>query len=259
MYKIGLFLLALSISLIVKSSFFQEPLLAQDSGAKHLTTEISDLDNRDSGVSGKATIYGENISLETTVSSNFLNTPFFKSENISLEATASSNFLKIPLAPEDSDRTKVEISISIKNNSRIPQRFTMFNTLGIEIVAAGGKQYFFGEMSFFTIPPKESECPLIQPGESLVHKLNLSSFRHSVSDEFILASSNKYGEIWSIKNLGLGEYKIRFTYQNNQRESSVCTSFSEATGFNPLTGVARLKDFWTGFAASNFVNLTLGF
>jgi len=258
MYKIGLFLLALSISLIVKSSFFQEPLLAQDSGAKHLTTEISDSDKRDSDISGKATTDSENISLETTVSSNFLNIPFLKSENISLEASASSNFLNIPLSPEDRDRTKVEISIIIKNNSRIAQRFTMFNTLGIDIVIPDGKQSPFDQTSAFLIAlPKESECPLIQPGESFVHKLSLSSFRHSVSGEFILASSNKYGEIWSIKNLEPGEYKIRFTYQNNQQESSLCTVL-EPTAFNPLTGLARLKDFWTGFSTTNFVNLTLG-
>jgi hypothetical protein len=258
MYKIGLFLLALSISLILKSSFFQQPLLVQDSGEKQLTTEISDLDNRNSGISGKATNDSENISLETTVSSNFLNIPFLKSENISLEATASSNFLKIPLSPEDNNKSNVEISIRIQNNSRNPQRFTMFNTLGIDIVAPDGKYYFFSELSMFTILPKESECPLIQPGESFVHKLSLSSSRHSVSDEFILGSSNKYGEIWLIKNLEPGEYKLRFTYQNNRRESSLCTS-SEVIVFNPLTGVARLKDFWTGFSTTNFVNLTLGF
>jgi len=112
MYKIGLFLLALSISLILKSSFFQEPLLAQDSGAKHLTTEISDSDKRDSGISGKTTT---------------------DSENISLEATASSNFLKIPLSPEDNNKSNVEISIRIQNKSQTAQRFTMFSTLGIEI------------------------------------------------------------------------------------------------------------------------------
>jgi len=167
MYKIGLFLLALSISLILKSSFFQEPLLAQDSGAKQLTTEISDLDNRDYGISGKATTDSENISLETTV---------------------SSNFLKIPLSPEDRDKTKIEISIRVQNKSQIPQRFTMFDTLRIEIVGADGKQYFFGSMRFFTISPKESECPLLQPGESFFHTLNLDSGRERGSGEFFLTS-----------------------------------------------------------------------
>jgi len=236
MYKIILFVVALSISLILKSSFFQESLLAQDSGAIHLTTEISDLDNRDSGISGKATN---------------------DSGNISLEATASSNFLKIPLSPEDNGKSNVEISIRVQNKSQTAQRFSMFTTLGIEIVASDGKRYFFAQMSSFIIGHRrEPECHLIQPEESFIHKLNLSSSQHPVSGEFILGSSDKYGKIWSIKNLEPGEYKIRFTYQNNQQESSLCTVL-EPTAFNPLTGLARLKDFWTGFAASNFVNLTL--
>jgi len=229
MYKIILFVVALSISLILKSSFFQEPLLAQDSGAKQLTTEILDLDSRDSGISGKATIYSENISLETTV---------------------SSNFLKIPLSPEDRGKNKIEISIRIQNNSRIPQRFTMFDTLRVEIVGADGKKNFFGGFRTYTAYPKESECPLLEPGESVVYNLTLCSARDQVSDKFILFIPDNYGGVLLIKNLETGEYKIRFAYLNNESESTVCSL--RTRGLDPL------KDFWTGFAASNFVNLTLG-
>jgi hypothetical protein len=251
MYKIILFVVALSISLILKSSFFQEPLLAQDSGAKQLTTKISDSDKRDSDISGKATTDSENISLETTVSSNFLNIPFLKSENISLEATLSSNFLKVPLSLEDNNINKVEISIRIQNNSQIPQRFTMLDTLRIETVRADGKKDFFGGFRTYTAYPKESECPLLQPGESFVYNFTLYSARHQISDKFILFVPDNYGGVWLIKNLETGEYKIRFAYLNNESESTVCSL--RTRGPNPL------KDFWTGFAASNFVNLTLGF
>jgi len=229
MYKIGLFLLALSISLIVKSSFFQEPLFAQDSGVKQLTTEISDLDNRDSGISGKATIYSENISLETTV---------------------SSNFLKIPMLKEDSYKNRVEISISIKNNSQVAQRFTMFDTITIEIIAPDEKKYFVGSFRPYTILPKESECPLLKPGESVVYNLTLYSARDQVSDEFMLVIPDKYGGAWFIKNLEMAKYKIRFVYQNNESESTMCSL--RTRGLDPL------KNFWTGISASNFVNLTLG-
>jgi len=237
MYKIGLFLLALSISLIVKSSFFQEPLLAQDSGAKQLTTKISDLDNRDSGISGKATIYS--------------------GENIRLEATVSSNFLNIPLLKEDSCKNKVEVSIRIINNSQVAKRFTMFDTIRIEIVGADGKKDIFGSFRTYTVPLKESECPLLQPGESFIYNLTLFSARDQVSDEFMLVVPDKYGGAWLIKNLTPGAYKIRFVYHNYQSESTECT-FSETAVFNPLTGViAGLKDFWTGVSPTNFFNLTL--
>jgi len=228
MYKIILFVVALSISLILKSSFFQESLLAQDSGAKQLTTEISDSGNRDSDISGKAAT---------------------DSENISLEATLSSNFLKVPISLEDNNRNKVEISIRVQNNSQIPQRFTMLDTLRIETVRADGKKDFFGGFRTYTAYPKESECPLLQPGESFVYNFTLYSARHQVSDKFILFVPDNYGGVWLIKNLETGEYKIRFAYLNNESESTVCSL--RTRGLDPL------KDFWTGFAASNFVNLTL--
>jgi len=230
MYKIILFVVALSISLILKSSFFQEPLFAQDSGAKHLTTEISDSDKRDSDISGKATTDSENISLETTV---------------------SSNFLKIPLLKEDSCKNKVHFGIRIINNSPVAKRFTSLDTIVIEIVGADGKKNFFGGIRNYTVRPEESECPLLEPGESFVYNFTLYSALDQVSDEFMLFIPDKYGGMWLIKNLEQGGYNIKFIYQNIEKESTKCISKTSRLNL--------LKDFWTGFSASNFVSLTLGF
>jgi uncharacterized protein (TIGR03067 family) len=131
-------------------------------------------------------------------------------------------------------RTAVRLALRITNQTDKPVRFTRYDTLYPQIIDADGKAPRGSGGRNGTRPMKESDSPLVKPGDSTTFDIDASLFWQS--GKLRLGGSDGFGGVWWFEDLKPGRYQVRIWYVNN---------------------ATVLKDIWTGDIKTPFVEVSL--
>lgn len=147
--------------------------------------------------------------------------------------------------PVYGEETPFQYGVRITNNSLIPYRFELPKFVP-EILNPHGKlmQMSFGQNN--TRKVKESDIPLIMPGESLASLMD-TKFSWYNKNCLQLSGYALYGGILRFYNFKPTKYQIRLTYESplvNQRRFM-------------FTGKPEIDDFWIGTIVTPLVKFRL--
>ncbi len=151
------------------------------------------------------------------------------------------------LIPENRDgvRTPIKLGLRITNETNKPLRFTRFDTLYPEMTGPDGKPLQPSGGRNVTLPMKESDCPLVKPGDGVTFAIDAHLFWQGGKLRF--GGSDGFGGIWGFADeFKPGRYRLRIGYTNAATEHEV--------------GRARrmaLKGIWTGEVKTPFVEVSL--
>lgn len=145
-------------------------------------------------------------------------------------------------------KTVLKLELRIKNISDKPLRFSRFDTTYPQLAEGGGKLLRSSGGRDVTLPAKESDFPLVEPGETTTFAIDAQLFWQD--DKLRLGGSDGFGGIWGFSDgLAAGAYQFRIHYQNEREEGRVTLKKNEE-------GPIR-RGFWLGTAVTPFVNVSI--
>lgn len=144
----------------------------------------------------------------------------------------------------------VRIGIRFTNKTALPLRFTLFDTLAVELSAADGYRVLnVGGARSMGGLPKETDYPLIKPGETATFWKDASVKWINEGKELGFGFPDGFGGGWSFSNLKPNQYKLKFFYHNDKTTAAV---------YNLGTNQMKLLDsFWVGDIVSAAVEINL--
>src|SRR5262249_18467052 len=124
-----------------------------------------------------------------------------------------------------------------------PYRFSAYETLFPEVRGPDGKELPYEARKRQTALKKAADCPLVEPGKSVVFTLDASLSR--TPDDHVRLRGQRPSNLWMLlDDVKPGRYKVRVSYQNDDTE------------FKTDDGVV-LKDIWAGDVPTPFVEVTI--
>jgi hypothetical protein len=137
--------------------------------------------------------------------------------------------------------TPIALGLRITNGTKKAYRFNAHDTLIPEVKGPDGKtlEPAVGEVG--TDMRREADCPLVEPGASVVLLLDAALCR--TPDDHMRLRCN--GQWFMRDDVKPGRYKIRVSYRN------------DADQFTTSGGIKVLKDVWTGDVPTPFVDVTI--
>jgi RNA polymerase sigma factor (sigma-70 family) len=150
--------------------------------------------------------------------------------------------------PKDAPRiaTRVSLGLRITNRTQKPLRFSAFATLAPEMLGPNGKALQRVRGADGTYVRKETDCPLVKPGESVTFSSQAMLMWRNGRLEFG-AEGALWGGFWHFGDLQPGRYRLRLRYTNASNE------FMLSVGQPP--GV--LQGVWKGEIETPFVEVVL--
>jgi RNA polymerase sigma factor (sigma-70 family) len=146
--------------------------------------------------------------------------------------------------PEDKVGAAIALGLRITNRTKQAYRFNACDTLIPEVNGPDGKTFELGVGEVPTALPREADCPLVEPGSSVVLLLDAALYR--MPDDHMRLRGNRGSNQWfMLDDVKPGRYKIRVSYRN------------DADQFTTNGGLMVLKDVWTGDVPTPFVDVTI--
>jgi hypothetical protein len=134
-------------------------------------------------------------------------------DNIQFETVLSENLLTMP-DKNCKEETALQIGMRVTNNTSNPLRFDFYATLIPELVSLNGQaldtSYFCPRLE----SSKESDYPLVCPGESVTH-FQFAKLFWFKNDQLRLQITAEDGSFWIFHNVVPSVYQIRFVYKKN--------------------------------------------
>ena len=181
---------------------------------------------------------------------------FSDTKGIKLEIFLPERILIPP--EEESQRTRIEISLHLTNLTSTPWRFNFhsYRNLYPELRDAGGQEYERGWARRRVNKLLTSSLPVVKPGEKTTLIIRGAILRFAKSsyhrpELFGLSLDARCGLFWQFRaKLPSGRYQIRYIY-HNEREK---VEFGEKSASLWLKegGEPVLEDFWTGTVSTPF-------
>ncbi|NER03708.1 MAG: hypothetical protein F6K17_14340 [Okeania sp. SIO3C4] len=140
--------------------------------------------------------------------------------------------------------TPVRFGIRINNQTNNSIRFSKFDTLYPNLFRQDGEAIPLDGGRNWTSKPKESDFPLVMPGESVT--LFLDGILSWQNNKLQIRGSDGFGGVWYFNNLEAGTYKFRFLYQNYQAARPISKAEEQV-----------LEGIWIGQVATPFVEVRL--
>src|SRR5262249_36631388 len=141
--------------------------------------------------------------------------------------------------------TPIALGLRITNGTKKAYRFNAHDTLILEVKGPDGKRIEPGAPSELpTDFRREADCPLVEPGSSVVLLFNTAFYR--TPDGHVMLRGDQPSNQWfTLDDAKPGRYKIRVSYRN------------DADQFTTAGGRMVLKDVWTGDVPTPFVEVTV--
>jgi hypothetical protein len=153
---------------------------------------------------------------------------------------------RVWLVPENEPnaKTPIKLGLRITNKKQKSIRFCRFDTLFPEIVQQDGKALQPDGGRDVTFKIKESDCPLLMPGESVAFFLD--GIIYWQNDILRLEVSDGFGGLWYFNELSHDTYKVRFIFRRSKATIQI---------YEPESRI--LEDIWTGQVTTPFVEVQL--
>ncbi|MBP0037754.1 MAG: hypothetical protein J7519_08615 [Roseofilum sp. SID1] len=145
--------------------------------------------------------------------------------------------------------TLVEIGIRISNNTSSCFRFNLFASLIPQLIGTDGQPIEAAYGCSLTIIPKESDFPIVKPGESLTFFPKIAQLFWVKGELFCLSIPAGDGGGWVFGSLSLGTYQINFIYKNQDRTVEIL----DKEGRN----AKLLEDIWVGMVFTPSITFSL--
>jgi RNA polymerase sigma factor (sigma-70 family) len=140
----------------------------------------------------------------------------------------------------------VGLGLRITNKTEKPLRFTRYDTLTLGMVGPDGKVLDWLCTRTRSIPPTESDCPLLKPGESVTFAIDAALSWDG--EQLQLSGPDGFGGRCGLSDgLHPGRYQLRIGYVNEQKELHVYRD----------TERVALQDAWTGAVKTPVVEASL--
>lgn len=157
-------------------------------------------------------------------------------DGVHFEAVLPQHFLTVP-PNKPNVATPVKFGIRITNHQLKPRQFDRFLTLSMNLKGEDGTTFDWGYIWESLRLSKDTDRPLIQPGNSTTFFLDGNLIWRN--NQLRLEGSDGFGGIWYFNDLKPGKYQVQILYQTNYGHDSTSTSF------------------WSGISATPFVELRL--
>lgn len=168
-------------------------------------------------------------------------------DGICFETVVSEPMIQVSGSKSDSP-IYVEFGMNITNNTLIPVRFNLFNSLVPQLIISDGHQIQSTLFYRMEIAPKESHFPLVMPGESISF-LPCEELVWNKNNQLYLSIYAIDGGIWSFSKLNVGKYYIQFAYRNQNTDFEIERP--------DLENIQLISDIWTGLVFAPYVELNL--
>jgi RNA polymerase sigma factor (sigma-70 family) len=147
--------------------------------------------------------------------------------------------------PEDKvgAATPIALGLRITNGTKKAYRFSAYDTLIPEVKGPDGKSFELLVRRLRTALRREADCPLVEPGSSVVFMLDAALYR--MPDGHLRLRGNRSNAWVMLDEVKPGRYKVRVSYQN------------DADQFKTDGDGTVLKDVWTGDVPTPFVDVTI--
>jgi RNA polymerase sigma factor (sigma-70 family) len=146
--------------------------------------------------------------------------------------------------PEANFGAPIALGLRITNGTKKAYRFSAQDTLIPEVKGPDGKTFELVVGEVGTALRREADCPLVEPGSSVVFMLDAALYR--MADGQLRLRANRGSNQWvMLDDAKSGRYKIRVSYRN------------EADVFNANADRTVLKNVWTGDVPTPFVEVTV--
>ncbi|WP_083625002.1 hypothetical protein [Planktothrix serta] len=133
-------------------------------------------------------------------------------DGIRFESLIPQRVLTIPPNRPDA-QIPVQLGLRITNQSQKPVRFTRYDTLFPLLLEPNGQRLQLGGGRNWSASPGVSDCPLLQPQESVTFFLDARLFWQ---DNLLrLEWADGFGGIWFFDDLKPGTYRIALGYSNS--------------------------------------------
>lgn len=148
--------------------------------------------------------------------------------------------------PEYGEETPIQLGVRITNNSSDAYRFDL-PQFEPEIYNPNGEMMKMSWARNATSIPKDSDVPLIYPGQSLEFYFYNPKFSWYERDNLVFRGYSDYGGIWSFFKFKPGKYNIRLRYKKSHFTREV------------YLGLKSIKydGFWVGEVLTSWVKLCL--
>lgn len=168
-------------------------------------------------------------------------------DGVRFEMLMSDRTFKIP-ENKTGASTKVEVGIRITNQTQTSLRFTSFDSLALSILKANGQPLERSKFLYWRLPPKETEAPIIQPGESTTFFLDAKLFWKY--NQLRLGNSDGLDLRWYFNSLEADTYlfsmvysrpKQLLVYDEQTQKAKFVTYLWKGSGFTPFVEVRLVK------------------
>ena len=157
-------------------------------------------------------------------------------DGVHFEVILPQHLLTIP-PDQPNAATPVKLGIRITNHQLKPRRFDRYLTISMNLKGEDGKTFDWGYVTDSPRSFKDTDRPLIQPGESTTFSLDGNLIWQN--NQLRLQGSDGFGAIWSFSDLKPGKYQIQMLYETNYGGDSTSTNL------------------WSGISATPFVEMRL--
>jgi RNA polymerase sigma factor (sigma-70 family) len=140
----------------------------------------------------------------------------------------------------------VALGLRVTNKTDKAHRFSRFDTLSVGMVGPDGKALERTGGRSRTIPPRESDCPLLNPGEAVT--FDIDARLTWKEDKLRFGGSDGFGGGWEFgEALHPGRYKVQVWYWNDRNEFWAFRNAERLT----------LREAWTGDVKTPYVEVSL--
>jgi hypothetical protein len=157
-------------------------------------------------------------------------------DGVQFEAILPQQLLTVP-PNQPHAATPVTLGIRITNHQLKPRRFDLYLTISLKLKGEDGKTFNRGYRADSHRASKETDRPLIQPGENTTFFLKGNLMWRN--NQLLLEGSDGFGGRWYFSDLKPGKYQVQMLYQTNYGSDVIST------------------DSWSGISTTPFVELRL--
>jgi hypothetical protein len=138
--------------------------------------------------------------------------------------------------------------LRITNQTDKPLRFSRFDTIFPRMNGPDDKPLHPDGGRRETLPARESDFPLVAPGQSTTFAIDAQLFRQHSKLRF--GGSDGFGGVWGLsEEFRTGRYQISVHYENHQDKAEVSEKVSQ--------GDRVRTSFWTGAVDTPFINVSI--
>lgn len=168
-------------------------------------------------------------------------------DGIRFETLVPERVLPIPANRPDA-KTPVKLGLRITNQTQKPTRFTRYDTLFPLLLGPNGQRLELQGARNWSFVPTVSDCPLLQPGESVTFFLDARLFWQD--NMLRLEWADGFGGTWFFDDLKPGTYRIQIGYS--------ISSMPGVSVYDPeIQTFRRLTDLWRVPVATSLVEIHL--